>query len=108
MGALRSGEELLLKWMGLDYERTWDTFTYHFLLMEGIGRAIEMGLRRVRTGPTAFGVKKLIGSAQKERFLAFAIPNRWLHRFMGLGLRFSGKRAMPSPTSSFTQELKTT
>jgi predicted N-acyltransferase len=77
---LRSGDELLAKWIGLDYRRTWDTATYHLLLVESIALAIQLGVARLRLGATAIGTKRQFGVLNEERLTAIALPApvRWL------------------------------
>jgi predicted N-acyltransferase len=98
LALLRSKNDLLLKWAGLDYDRTWNTFTYHLLATESISHAIEMGVRCLWLGATAYQIKKLMGGIQEDRFLALAAQPRPLHRLIGLALTLSGKRAAPPPS----------
>ena len=71
---LRSGDELLAKWIGLDYERTWNTATYYMLIAESVARAIELGVRRLRLGATAYATKQQFGVVTEERVNAVLLP----------------------------------
>jgi len=95
LALLRSGGELAIKFPGLDYERTLDTFTYHLIMTESVAKAIDLGVRRLRLGATAYRLKKLMGATVEDRFLALNVRGRLLHRLVGWGLTLSGRQAMP-------------
>jgi hypothetical protein len=97
LALLRSGDDLILKWPGLNYDRTLGTFTYHLIMTESIPKAIEMGVRRLQPGATTYPVKKLMGAVLEDRFLALAMRGPLLHWLMGLSLTLLGKRVIPSP-----------
>jgi predicted N-acyltransferase len=71
---LRSGDELLAKWIGLDYERSWNTATYYMLIAESVARAIELGVRHLRLGATAYATKQQFGVLTEERVNAVIMP----------------------------------
>lgn len=100
LAMLRSEDEVIIKWAGLDYDRTLDNFTYHLIMTESVPQAIEMGARRLRLGSTVYRLKKLMGAALEERFLALALQSRTMHHLAGLGLILSRKRAAPSQPAS--------
>jgi predicted N-acyltransferase len=88
---LRSKDELFPKWLGMSYEHTENTYTYHLFMAEIVARAIEMGVRRLWTGPTTYEVKKLLGTVFEARCLVLAARNRLFHRPIGWGLALWGK-----------------
>jgi predicted N-acyltransferase len=71
---IRDHDELLAKWVGLDYERTWNTATYYMLLVETVALAIKLGVRRLRLGATAYGTKQQFGVVTEERVNAIVAP----------------------------------
>ncbi len=103
MALLRSGDTLILKWLGLDYERTLSTFTYHLIMTESIPKAIEMGVRWLKFGSMSYVTKKLMGAILEDRFLALALRGRALHWLGGVGLTLSGKQAFPTVTPDMTE-----
>jgi predicted N-acyltransferase len=78
--AVRSGNDLLAKWIGLDYDRTRDTATYRLLLAETVALAIELGVERLWLGATALETKRQFGVTVEERLNAVLVPSplRWL------------------------------
>jgi predicted N-acyltransferase len=78
--AVRSGSHLLAKWLGLDYDRTWDSATYRLLLAETVALAIELGVERLWLGATALEAKRQFGVTVEERLNAVLVPSplRWL------------------------------
>jgi predicted N-acyltransferase len=106
MAMLRSGDTLALKWLGLDYERTLNTFTYHLIMTESIPRAIEMGVRWIKFGSMSYVIKKLVGAVLEDRFLALALRGRVLHWLGGVGLTLAGKRALPIATPDITKHRR--
>ena len=77
---VRSRDELLAKWLGLNYERTLNTGTYFALLTASVELAIELRVRRLRLGATAYSTKQQFGVALEERVNAVLLPSalRWL------------------------------
>ena len=77
---VRSQNDLLAKWIGLDYGRTWDTDTYRLLLAETVALAIELGVERLWLGATALETKRQFGVTVEERLIAVVVPDplRWL------------------------------
>ncbi len=92
---LHDGDDLLLKWLGLDYSRTWNAHTYHLIMTELVAHAFQLGVRRVRCGPTAYEVKERMGAALEEHCLALAMRGRLFHELLGLFLTLAGKRIVP-------------
>jgi predicted N-acyltransferase len=77
---VRSQNDLLAKWIGLDYRRTWGTDTYRLLLAETVALAIELGVERLWLGATALETKRQFGVIVEERLNAVLLPSplRWL------------------------------
>jgi hypothetical protein len=71
---LRDQDEAIAKWLGLDYTRTWNTATYHMLLRQSVAEAIEMGVKRLRLGATAYSTKAQFGVEPDERVNALVLP----------------------------------
>jgi predicted N-acyltransferase len=71
---VRSQDELIAKWLGLNYERTLNTATYFASLTASVDLAIQLGVRRLRLGATAYGTKQQFGVAIEERGNAFLLP----------------------------------
>lgn len=78
--AVRSRNDLLAKWLGLDYRRTWDTATYRLLLAETVALAIGLGVERLWLGATALEAKRQFGVTVEDRLNAVVLPGplRWL------------------------------
>lgn len=57
-----SDGEVLVKWGGLDYERTKPVHAYHYLLTETVQHAIEMQAKRLTLGVTTYILKKKMGA----------------------------------------------
>jgi len=77
---VRSQNELLAKWLGLNYSRTLNTGTYFALLTASVELAIELRVRRLRLGATAYSTKEQFGVALEERVNVVLMPTplRWL------------------------------
>jgi predicted N-acyltransferase len=71
---IRSQDELIAKWMGLDYVRTLNTATYFTLLAASVELAITLGVRRLRLGATAYSTKQQFGAVVDERINALLLP----------------------------------
>lgn len=82
---------MLVRWAGLDYERTRDNFTYHLLMSETVRVAIERGVRQVKLGGTAFTLKKQLGARLEERIALVKLRNPLLNRAMQLALAWQQK-----------------
>ena len=81
---VRSRTELLAKWLGLDYARTPNSAAYHELLVGTIELAIELGMRRMRWGASAYSTKAQFGAQPEERLNAVALPGARYLRATGL------------------------
>ena len=81
---LRDGDHVTAKWLGLDYQRTWNTATYHRLVVECVAQAIALGARRLHTGATAFETKVHLGVEPHQRAAAATLPCRPLNLLAGL------------------------
>lgn len=77
---------MLVRWAGLDYNRTRDNFTYHLLMSETIRIAIERGMHQLKLGGTAFTLKKQLGARLEERVALVKLRNPLLNRAMQLAL----------------------
>jgi predicted N-acyltransferase len=71
---VRSENELLGKWLGLDYARTWNSAAYYMLLAESVALAIALGVRRLRLGASAYTTKQQFGVVPDERVNALLLP----------------------------------
>jgi len=71
---------VLVRWAGLDYERTANNFTYHYLMSETVKIAIEMGAHTLKLGGTVLVLKKKLGARIVQRSavmeLRFAFMNK--------------------------------
>ena len=85
----RSGENAMLRWAGLDYQKTADNFAYHYLMSESIKVAIGMGVRHYKLGGTVLRLKKKLGATIQQRVVLLkwnnpvlnAITRRAIHGF---------------------------
>jgi predicted N-acyltransferase len=73
---VRSQAELVAKWLGLNYERTWNTATYFASLTASVDVAIRLGVRRLRLGATAYATKQQFGVVMEERVNAVVLPTQ--------------------------------
>jgi predicted N-acyltransferase len=71
---IRNQDELIAKWLGLNYERTLNTATYFASLTASVDLAIRLGVRRLRLGATAYSTKQQFGVAMEERVNALLLP----------------------------------
>ncbi|MBV9545151.1 MAG: GNAT family N-acetyltransferase [Chloroflexi bacterium] len=71
--ALRDGDTLMAKWLGLDYALSWGTSTYRLLLFRIVELAIELGVRTLSLGPTASETKQDFGAVASQRLSALAV-----------------------------------
>jgi predicted N-acyltransferase len=92
---VRCSNELTVEWLGLDYNRTPNTHTYHCLLSESVSRAIEMGVRRIWLGDTVYELKRDLGATLENRYAAVVTQNGLLNRFLKSGLRLAGLPVAP-------------
>ena len=76
---LRSGDEIAAKWSGLDYARTRETHAYHYLAINVVKKAIELGARRLDIGPTTYVLKRQLGAQLEDRFAALKVGIRPLN-----------------------------
>jgi uncharacterized protein len=72
---VRSQDELIAKWLGLDYARTLNTATYFILLAASVELAIKLGVHRLRLGASAYSTKQQFGVATEERVNALLLPS---------------------------------
>lgn len=63
----RSGDELVAKWIGMNYGRTYQTYAYHYLTINIVKKAIDLGIRRVDFGPTSYTLKRQLGCRFEDR-----------------------------------------
>jgi predicted N-acyltransferase len=71
--ALREGDSMTARWIGLDYARSWGTSAYRLLMFRIIELAIEEGVRSLSLGPTASATKEDFGALAREQFSALAV-----------------------------------
>jgi predicted N-acyltransferase len=77
---------MLVRWAGLEYERTQDTYAYHLLMSETVRIAIERGARQLKLGGTSFTLKKQLGARLESRIALLRLRNPILNRAMRLAL----------------------
>lgn len=65
---LRNNGIMLLKWIGLDYEKSEPTFAYHYMMTQTVHHAIELKMRHVMLGLTSYTLKKKMGGVLAPRF----------------------------------------
>jgi predicted N-acyltransferase len=92
---VRCGNELTLEWLGLDYNRTPNTQTYHCLLSESVRMGIEMEVRRIWLGDTVYELKRDLGATLEKRYAAVVMRRPLLNRFLASGLRLAGLPVAP-------------
>lgn len=79
---------VLVRWAGLDYERTRDTYAYHLLMSETVRLAIEMGAKQLKLGGTVFTLKKQLGARLEPRRALLKMRNPLLNKAMGTALNW--------------------
>ena len=72
---IRNQDELIAKWLGLNYERTLNTATYFASLRASVELAITLGVHRLRLGATAYSTKKQFGVSMEERLNTLVLPS---------------------------------
>lgn len=97
---LRQGHNLVAKWIGLDYARTWGTSTYRLLVFESVRLAIDLGVRRLALGPTADEIKLNFGATPLARSSALTVLGPLPASFIGSAARLLGGPAAVDPTFS--------
>lgn len=88
LALLRSQDEMLLKWPGLDHAPARATFAYRSLLAAAVEQAIAHGARRLWLGPTAYELKRDLGAVPVARQVLVRERGRvvhWLARRAGAG-----------------------
>jgi len=93
LNLLRSGDDLLVKWVGLDYPRTEPTLAYHYLMTETVAQAIDMGVKRLVLGVTTYTLKKKMGAILEPRAAALQVQNRPLNALFTRLMRWRQTRA---------------
>lgn len=96
-GIVRSGDEWLAKWIGLDYEYTLNTGTYYRLVAECIRQTIESGGKRLRLGATAYQTKRHFGAIRENRIGALAFRTRPIHYLAGKALQIAASLGTSGP-----------
>jgi predicted N-acyltransferase len=71
---VRNHDELIAKWIGLDYVRTRNTATYFMSLTACVELAINLRVRRLRLGATAYSTKEQFGVVPEDRVNALLLP----------------------------------
>ena len=73
---LRNGDELTAKWSGLDYGRTQGSYAYHYLVINVVKKAIELGVKRLDIGPTSYVIKRQMDAHFEDRFAGLKLGIR--------------------------------
>ena len=94
---LRSGNEWLVKWVGLDYASTLNTGTYYQLVAECVRQAIQSGGQRLRLGATAYQTKRHFGAIRENRIGALAFSNGPIHYLAGKALQITAVLGTSGP-----------
>lgn len=71
-----SGGEMVAKWSGLNYGRTHKTYGYHFMMIHIVKKAIDLGIRRLDFGPTAYTLKRQLGARCEDRVAGLKVGIR--------------------------------
>jgi predicted N-acyltransferase len=88
---LRSGNERIIKWMGLDYEQTLNTGAYYGLLAECVRQTIQSGGGRLRMGATSYQTKQHFGVTVETMIGALAFRSRPVHLLAGKVLQMAAR-----------------
>lgn len=67
------------KWNGMNYARTHETYAYHYMMIQIIKKAIDLGMRRVDLGPTSYVLKRQLGSHFEDRVAGLKVGIRPLN-----------------------------
>jgi predicted N-acyltransferase len=97
LAMLRNGNEWIGKWVGLDYEQTWNTHTYYGLSAECLRQAIEAGGQRLRMGTTGYQTKRDLAAVEENRIGALAFRIRPIHYLAGTALRIADGLGISGP-----------
>ena len=81
-----SGGVMLVRWAGLEYERTRDSYAYHLLMSETVRVAIDRGAKQLKLGGTSFTLKKQLGARLEARTALLKLRNPVLNQAMNLAL----------------------
>ena len=73
---LYSQGELTAKLTGMNYERTYDTYAYHYLMISVVKKAIALGVSRLDFGPTSYVLKRQLGALFEDRVAALKVGVR--------------------------------
>jgi len=103
---LRSGNEWLGKWVGLDYAYTLNTGTYYRLVAECVRQAIQSGGRRIRLGATAYQTKRHFGAIRENRIGALAFRNGPIHYLAGKALQLTAVLGASGPIAEAPKREK--
>ncbi|MCP5101595.1 MAG: hypothetical protein GY943_39125 [Chloroflexi bacterium] len=74
---------VLVRWVGLEYERTKKTYAYPLLMSETVRIAIDMGAKQLKLGGTVFTLKKQLGATLENRVALLKLRNPLLNSAMG-------------------------
>jgi predicted N-acyltransferase len=106
MALLRDGNEWIVKWPGLNYERTLDTGTYYGLLAECIRQTIQASGTRLRMGATAYQTKQHFGVTVEKRIGALAFQNPLIHYLAGKALQVTAGLKIGWPIAQSSMDEK--
>ncbi len=67
-------------WLGLDYEKSRDTYAYFMIYYEIIQAAMDYGCRGIYAGPGTYDIKSRLGFETLPRYLYIRGTNRWFDK----------------------------
>jgi predicted N-acyltransferase len=106
LAMLRSGKEWIGKWVGLDYEKTWNTHTYYGLSAECVRQTIQAGGQRLRMGTTGYQTKRDLTAVEEKRIGGLAFRTRPIHYLAGMALKIADSLGMPGPIAEAPKRKK--
>ncbi|WP_420641274.1 GNAT family N-acetyltransferase [Candidatus Leptofilum sp.] len=71
-----SGGEMVAKWSGMNYALTHKSYAYHYLMIEIVRKAIELGVKRLDLGPTSYVLKRQLGATFEDRVAGLKVGIR--------------------------------
>lgn len=106
LAMLRSGNEWIGKWVGLDYELTWNTRTYYGLSAECVRQTIQAGGQRLRMGTTGYETKRDLTAVEENRIGGLAFCIRPIHFLAGMALKIAEGLGMSGPIAEAPKRKK--
>ena len=74
LALLRSGDEVRLKWAGVDHARARPVFAFHALMVGALRQALDMGARTLNLGPPDYALKRAMGARPAPLSLLLRSP----------------------------------